>query len=167
MLRHNKHFQEFADKCAKDNGYFCASYLGRMGDSFIYAPRYSDNKIRCEGYPPVIVINDDEPLFFMGMESFDFLKDLKFRDYKKGRSMFREYERKYYQNDFASDEECEYISDIVNNQQPSYDIPVEKKELYDYLEIADRLNMKIELKPQENSMERHDGWEYYIELVKK
>ena len=71
------------------------------------------------------------------------------------------------EDDFASVEEREYISEIVNNQRPGYDVPVEKSELYDYLEIADRLNMKIELKPCEWCKERNDGWEYYIRLVNK
>ena len=167
MIRNNKHIQELADKCAQKHGYFCASYLGRKGDSFIYAPHYSDNEPRCEGLPPVIVIKDDKATFIMGIESFDIFNNLKFRDYKKGRSIFREYERKMMENDFASDEEREYISEIVNNQRPGYEVPVEKSELYDYLEIADRLNMKIELKPCEYSMGRNDGWEYYIELVVK
>ena len=38
MLRHNKHFQEMADKCAKKNGFLCAYYIGRCGDMFVYEP---------------------------------------------------------------------------------------------------------------------------------
>lgn len=167
MIRNNKHIQEQADKCAQEYGYFCASYLGRKGESFIYTPCYSDNKPRCVGLPAVIVVKDFEAVFIMGMESFEIFDDLKFRDHRKGRSIFKEYERKVMEDNFSSGEEREYISEIVNNQRPGYDVPVEKSDLYNYLEIADRLNMKIELKPYEWCMERNDGWEYYIQLVDK
>lgn len=167
MIRSNKHIQELADRCAREKGYFCASYLGRKGEQFIYAPRYKDCEPRCEDLPPVIVVSNDEANFVMGMESFEIFNNLKFRDYKKGRSIFREYERKVMQDEFVSDEEREYIREIVNNQRPGYDIPVPKTELYEYLEIADRLNMKIKLKPCNYCRDRNDGWVYYMELVKR
>lgn len=37
-MRHNKNIQTLADKCAQENGHFCASYLGRKGDVFVYEP---------------------------------------------------------------------------------------------------------------------------------
>lgn len=167
MIRNNKEIQELADRCAQKHGYFCASYLGRKKNDFIYATRYQDSEPRTEGLPALIVVKDMTATFVMGMESFDVLDNLRFRDYKKGRSIFKEYERKVDENDFESDDERKYISEIVYNQRPGFDIPIEKTELYDYLEIADRLNMNIELKPCEYSKDRLDGWEYYIELVEK
>lgn len=167
MIRNNKHIQELADECAQKNGYFCASYLGRKGDVFIYAPTEKTSEIRCTDLPPVITIKDNQVSFVTGMQSIEILEGLKFRDYKKGRLIFREYERKLMEDAFASDEERDYVSEIVHNQHPGYDVPVSKTELYNFLEIADRLGMKLELKPYEWCKRRNDGWAYYVELVEK
>ena len=167
MIRNNKHIQKLADKCAQENGYFCASYLGRKGDMFIYAPTEKTSEIKCTDLPPVITIKDNKVSFVTGMQSIEILQGLKFRDYKKGRLIFREYERKLKNDDFTSNEEREYVSEIVYNQHPGYDVPVPKTELYNFLEIADRLDMKLELEPYEWCKTRNDGWVYYVELVEK
>lgn len=167
MIRNNKHIQELADKCAQENKYFCASYLGRKGDMFIYAPTEKTSEIKCTDLPPVITIKDNKVSFVTGMQAIEILEGLKFRYYKKGRFIFREYERKLMNDDFTSDEEREYVSEIVHNQHPGYDQPVPKTELYNFLEIADRLDMKLELEPYEWCKTRDDGWVYYVELVEK
>ena len=115
----------------------------------------------------MITIKDNQVSFVTGMQSIEILEGLKFRDYKKGRLIFREYERKLMEDAFASDEERDYVSEIVHNQHPGYDVPVPKTELYNFLEIADRLGMKLELKPYEWCKIRNDGWAYYVELVEK
>ncbi len=167
MIRNNKHVQKLADKCAQKNKYFCASYLGRKGDMFIYAPTEKTSEIKCTDLPPVITIKDNKVSFVTGMQAIEILEGLKFRDYKKGRFIFRDYERKLMDGDFTSNEEREYVSEIVHNQHPGYDVPVPKTELYNFLEIADRLGMKLELKPYEWCKTRNDGWAYYVELVKR
>ena len=167
MIRNNKHIQELADKCAQENGYFCASYLGRKVDTFIYAPTEKSSEIRCTDIPPVITIKGNMVSFVTGMQSIEMLEGMKFRDYKKGRLIFREFERKVLNDDFVSDEEREYVSEIVYNQRPGYEVPVPKTELYNFLEIADRLGMKLKLMPYEWCKTRNDGWAYYVELVEK
>lgn len=164
MLRHNKEIQALADKCAQENGYFCSSYLGRKGEMFVYEPCERSCEYKCTDLPSVIIVEDGKAEYVGWERSFDILNGLKFRDYKKGRGIFREYERKVDNNDFISEKEQEYISEIVNNQRPGYDVPVPKTDLYKYLEIADRLNMKIELKTYKWCKDRNDGWCYYLEL---
>jgi len=102
--------------------------------------------------------------FARDVEDFHYLGEVRRRDYRKGREIFREFERKVYENDFANDRERRYVCEIVYNQRPGYEVPVERKTLYDYLEIADRFGMKLELVPKEYSVERNDGWEYYLKL---
>lgn len=167
MIRNNKHIQEQADLCAQEYGYFCASYLGRKGDLFVYAPKEKVSEIKCTDLPPVITIKGNIVSFVTGMQSLDILGGLKFRDYKKGRHIFKEYERKVMANDFSSDKEQEYITEIVNNQHPGYEVPVSKNELYEYLEIANRLGMILKLVPYEWCKTRNDGWAYYVELIEK
>jgi len=167
MIRNNKLIQELADKCAQENGYFCASYLGRKGVLFVYAPKEKASEIKCTDIPPVITIKGYRVSFVNGMQSFEIIEGLKFRDYKKGRQIFKEYERKVMANDFSSFEEKEYISEIVYNQHPGYEVPVPKTQLYEYLEIANRLGMKLKLVPYEWCKTKNDGWAYYVELIKK
>ncbi len=167
MLRHNKEIQVLADKCAQENGFFCASYLGRKGDVFVYEPCKKSSEEKCVNVQPIIIVEDGKAEFAYGGRVFDIIRDMKFRDYKKGRSIYKEYERKVDEFDFNSLEENLYISYIVFNQRPGHDVPVPKTDLYKYLEIADRLNMKIELKPYRWSTSHKGPWRYYIELMEE
>lgn len=159
----NKEIQALADAEVRKYGYFCASYLGRKGEEFVFATRYSDSEPRLEGLPNVVVIKDMEARYIHDIESFHYL-DIPFRDYARGHAIYRDYERKVAEDDFANEAERRRISDIVHNQMPGYDVPVPKDQLYDYLEIAERLGLKAVLTPCEGSMERCDGWEYCIRL---
>ena len=165
MLRNNSYIQGLADKCAQQNGFVCASYLGRKGEVFIYEPIEKTSEVKCTDLPPVIAVEDGQVTFVTGERVLDILCGLKFRDYKKGRQFFREMERKVDDDDFASEEERDWICEIVYNQRPSYEIPVNKTVLYKYLEVAARMNMKLELVPYDYSKERNDGWGYYLELM--
>ena len=111
-----------------------------------------------------MIVKNKQAWLCMDVESFSYLKGMKIRDYKKGRAIYREFERKVAEDDFASMEERDYITEIVNNQRSVYDIPIDKGTLYDYLEIADRFKMKLVMKVEDWSKERNDGWEYYLEL---
>ena len=166
-MRMNKDIQRLADECAREAGYFCASYLGRLGEEFIFSTRYSDSEPRTEGLPSLIIVNDGKARHVMDVESFHYLDEVKFRDYRKGSAIYREFERKVDEDDFASMEERDYITEIVHNQRPGYDVPVDKETLYDYLEIADRFGLMLDLVPEEWSMERNDGWHYYLRLKSK
>lgn len=165
-MRLNKQIVALADTCAQENGYFCASYLGRKGDEFIFGTRYDDSEPRCEGLPALVVVWNGVARFLMDVESFSYLNGLKFRACSKGKRIYHEWERKYDNDDFVNDEERKYISAIVQNQRPGYDIPIPKEDLFDYIEIADRFGMKLEIKPSSWCKERNDGWEYYLKLRK-
>ena len=147
MLRNSPYIQELADKCARQNGFVCASYLGRKGEVFIYEPIEKTSEMKCTDLPPIITVENSHATFVTGERVLDILCGLKFRDYKKGREIFREMERKY-------------------NQRPSYEIPVNKTDLYKYLEVATRMNLKLNLVPYDFCKERNDGWGYYLELKK-
>lgn len=163
-MRLNKEIQRIADECAKEEGYFCSSYLGKVGEEFVFATRYADSVPRCEGLPALVVVNNMKARFLMDAESFHYLHEVKYRDYKKGRTIFRDFERKVDEDDFVNEEERRYVTDIVYNQRHGYNIPVPKDTLYDYLEIADRFGLMLDLIPSELSMQRNDGWEYYLRL---
>ena len=147
MLRNSPYIQELADKCAQKNGFVCASYLGRKGEVFIYEPIEKTSEVKCTDLPPIITVENSHATFVTGESVLEILCGLKFRDYKKGRLIFREMERKVNDNDFVSDDECEWVREIVYNQRPSYEIPVNKTDLYKYLEVATRMNLKLNLVP--------------------
>ena len=163
-MKLNKAIQSIADACAQENGYFCASYIGRLGEEFVFATRYSDSEPRCEGLPSLVIVKDGQARHLMDVESFHYLDKVKFRDYRKGRAIYREFERKVDENDFKSDEERDYITEIVQLQRSGYDVPIDGSVLYDYLEIADRFGLMLDLVPEDGCMQRHDGWEYYLRL---
>ena len=155
-----------ADKCAQENGYFCALYLGKKGDAFVYDVIREICCVECLGLPSVILIDNNKAYMCNGWEGMEILSETKFRDLKKGRAIYKEFVRKVEHNDFSSRTECKYITEIVENQKPSYDCPVPKDKLYEYLEIADRFGMRLKLEPYDWCKDRHDGWVYYLKLVK-
>ena len=167
-MRHNKHLQELADKCARKSGYFCAFYIGKRGDEFVYSPisKKSRGEIEIIGLPSVILIDNNKAYMRHGWESMEILSETKFRDLKKGRAIYNEFVRKVEHNDFSSRTECKYITEIVENQRALYERPVSKDELYKFLEIADRFGMRLKLEPYDWCKDRHDGWVYYLKLVK-
>ena len=162
-MRLNKDIQKLADERARKEGYFCASYYGRDGEKFIFLPMRADSQERTEGLFVYIVVKGMKARIHRGL-NYNGLAGIKRRYFYRGRAIYREFERKYDQDDFANDEERAYISEIVQNQRPGYDIAVVKSVLYDYLEIAERFGMKLILEVEEWSKERNDGWVYYLVL---
>ena len=162
-MKLNKEIQKLADERARKEGYFCASYYGRDGEKFIFLPMRADSEPRREGLFVYIVVKDMKARIHRGL-NYNGLAGIRRRAFNRGRAIYREYERKYDHEDFANDEEREYISAIVQNQRPGYDVPIAKSTLYDYLEIADRFGLMLDLIPCELSMQRNDGWEYYLRL---
>ena len=162
-MKLNKEIQKLADERARKEGYFCASYYGRDGEKFIFLPMRADSQERIEGLFVYIVVKGKKARIHRGL-NYNGLAGIRRRAFNRGRAIYREYERKYDHEDFANDEEREYISAIVQNQRPGYDVPIAKSTLYDYLEIAERFGMKLELEVEEWSRVRNDGWEYYLHL---
>jgi len=162
-MRLNKEIQKLADERARKKGYFCASYYGRDGEKFIFLPMRADSELHREGLFVYIVVKDKKVRVHRSL-NYNGLAGIRRRAFNRGRTIYKEFERKYDQDDFANDEEREYISAIVQNQRPGYDVPIAKSTLYDYLEIAERFGMKLELEVEEWSRVRNDGWEYYLHL---
>lgn len=161
--------QTIADMCARKCGYFCASLLGEYDQALAFSPRYkcAEALPEPEGLPLVILIEAGEARVVQGSESFEVLDKIRYRDYERGRAIFKEYERKVDENDFKTKKERDYITEIVEHRRPGYDVPVDEETLYDYLEIAERLGMKLRFKPNDVCSKRTDGWMYDIVLVKK
>ena len=43
-MRNSKKAQALADKCAKEHGFFCASYRGCSADELVYVPLTSNSE---------------------------------------------------------------------------------------------------------------------------
>ena len=163
-MRLTKDIQRAADERARKEDYFCAAYYGWDEEKFYFIPMFADSQERTLGIFTYIVVKDGKARIHRGL-NYGGLDGIRKRDFTKGRAIYREFERKYDNDDFANDEEREYISAIIQNQRPSYEMAVDRGTLYEYLEIADRFRMKLELVPEPHTMERNDGWEYYVKLV--
>ncbi len=163
-MRLTKEIQRAADERARKEDYFCASYYGRDEEKFYFIPMFADSQERTLGLFTYIVVKGGIARIHRGL-NYGGLDGIRKRDFTKGRAIYREFERKYDNDDFINEEEREYISAIVQNQRPSYEVAVDRSTLYEYLEIADRFGMKLELVPEPHTMERNDGWEYYLKLA--
>ena len=163
VMKLNKDIQKLADERARKEGYFCASYYGRDGEKFIFLPMHADSQRRIGGLFVYIVVQAMKARIHREL-NYNVLAGIKRRDFYRGRTIYKDFVRKYDHNDFANDEEREYISAIVQIQSPGYDVPIDQSTLYNYLEIADRFGLMLDLIPCEWSMQRDDGWEYYLRL---
>ena len=166
--RNNAQNQALADECAKQHKYYCANFIGTSGDYLVYSPTYRDSIPRCEGLPMLVLVKNGIARFVGGELSFSYLDNMKFRDYRKGREILKNYIIKFETRNYASKKEENDIRDIVNLAIGSrYDIPFDKNTIYEYLELANRLGMRLKVRQTKESSFRLDGWEYYLELVKK
>ena len=167
--------QELADECAREGGhFFCANYIGRLTNELyenapVFSPSHDNSFPYDEGLPMIIVVANDKATFFDYPLSSDYLDQMKSkRDYSKGRRIFKKYQSIVEQPNLVSKSEYIYIKRIVEAcNKYSYDRPIDKQTMYQFLEMADRLDMGISVLPIKETMDRCDGWEYYLKLVKK
>lgn len=166
IMRYLKAYQDIADRYAMEHGYIAASYLGAYRDTLAFEPIHQDSLPRTVGLPSVILVNKDGGADeIRDVITFDILRETHRRDFVKGRSLFRKYEAILDAED-VSDKDREYAAMIVEAcNERGYERPIEKNTMYVYLEIADRLGLTVEVKPDPSTMDRKDGWEYYIELT--
>lgn len=182
MLRHNAHTQAMADKYNQEDGYYDYTiYLGHYDGYLVYQPLHADNIPREEGFPTVILVSEKgviEATINSPWNPFRILEYCaKHYDYlRPGRKILREYRRKVEQDDFSSDEEREYISEILRmtafpgEVYRGYDNPLNYADLCVYLSIAERMGKRIAIKPEDDFTSygpQFDGWRYYIEIVDK
>ena len=162
-MRNSKKAQALADNCAKAHGFFCASYRGCSSEELVYEPlnSNSDNNPRI---PTYIIIRGSEAEYVQGMEYMDVLDGVRIRDFKNGRKIYNTLYRKFQEKNFECNEEEAEEHSIVISQLGPKKPEVNKYVLYDYLEIAERFGMKVELHINEKFMDDEGNWICHVEL---
>lgn len=162
-MRNTKKTQAIADECAKAHCFICASYRGCKDEELIYVP-LSSNSENNPHVPSFILIRTDVAQFVQGMEYFDVLDGVRIRDFRRGRKIYNSLYRKFQEKDFeCEDSESEEHSIVIS--QLIYPKPwLSRQILYDYLEAAERLGMKVELHPNSECTDSEGNWVYHVEL---
>jgi len=163
-----------ADAYAQSNGYAYALYEGHYlqqvadgapHDCLAFYPMYGDTIARNEGFPPYFLIDGEQ--IVEALDVFDVMRCTRAHDsHRKGRAIFREYVRKYEQNDFCNQNEQSYITEIV--------IAVKNFALYDgyngleqleyLLEAAQRLGKKVKFTNESPFEESEPETYFYFKL---
>ena len=178
MIRNNAHIQKLADDAAREEDFFCASYYGRIdgpcafsrvgydGPTFVYHGQYTDSLERATGLPYLFLVQGEEVVPVCDEISFEIIDQVKHPNrFPHGKRLFHQHELKL-QDYGISEKERRYSSEIVYAcKGHGYDCPMEKVLMYEFLEIAERFNKKIDLVPDPSTTDRLDGWEYYIKIV--
>lgn len=139
-MRYNKEIQKLADECAQEEDYLCASYMGRYKDSFMFEPMYEDNFPRCTGLPCIIFVKDGVASFWRELGLSDVYKNMR-NIGSAGRRIAKRYRQMLKEDACESEEQREYISSVLDY----LDSPLtSKSELYQFIEIAERLGKKLE-----------------------
>ena len=101
--------------------------------------------------------------------SLEYLQEMKEEtDYSIGETIFHKYEDIIKCPDMVSKREYEYIKPIVDVcSEHSYNCSIDKQTVFQFLEMAERFHLQIQVLPIEETMNRCDGWEYYLKLVKR
>ena len=166
-MRYNAEIQKAADAYAKKHGYFCAVYLGPTDKALIFKPRWEDNEPRCTGLPTFIVYRDNKFRLDRGLNFCKYDKKLRYKHQpSKGKALFDIYNQMSDYDFAASEEDLSLVKEIVAaSWGGGYETPVPMHDICEALEIADRLDMTIEFFPNPATMERCDGWEYFIRII--
>ena len=160
-MRNCKKSQALADNCAKAHGFICASYRGCLKEELIYVPMCSNSE-NTPRIPAYIFIRGSETEYVQGMEYVDFLDGVRIRDFKNGRKIYNTLYRKFQEKNFECDcVESEEHSIVVSQLGPKKPW-INKYVLYDYLEIAERLGMKIEL--HHKCIDNEGNWMCHVKL---
>ena len=125
--RRTKAMQEAADLQAQKDGYFCASYIGRYGNTFVYAGRYIDTIPRMMSLPHII--------FYHGGECWSSQRGI-----FSMRKLFRAIKERFDRYENLTDNEKTLV--FVHRGQKDHPIDIEV--VYDYLEIAERMGKQVE-----------------------
>ena len=180
MLRYNPTYQQRADQFARQNDlYEFASYAGHYHSQHIdgqqldwlaFHPMLDDNRPRKLGLPQMILMNEHQTIW--ALDAFDVLEQVRKQDtLSQARRLFREYERKVQQSDFANDQERTDITALVNAAHGTYPIP--RTDIYIYLQAAHRLHRRLLVLPYPDGKHLHlideqghtlDSQEYYLQL---
>lgn len=166
-MRNSKKEQALADNCAKAHGFICASYRGCSEEALVYVP-LCGNSENNPCIPTYILVRGNEVEYVQGMEYIDVLDGVKIRDFKKGRKIYKTLYRKFQEKNFECDYEESDEHSIVISQLGPKKPWINKYVLYDYLEVAERLDLKVELNPnREECIDKDGNWMCHVELKYK
>lgn len=169
-LQNTPRNQALADKKAQEGEFFLfADYVGIHEGKLVYQAMHEDSQPRCEGFPILILIDADGNVSeTVGLEGLEIINEMRHRDYRKGREIFRRYKKALAEHEPLKKSEHDYYLEIVSMVEGlGYECPVDATTVYMFLEAAERLGMKLEFRPEPFVMDRLDGWVYYVALVKK
>ena len=187
MLRYNPTYQQRADRLAQEENiwafaHYVGHYHGSVGslsplsapqDWLVFRPMHDDTILRTEGFPFVILINDQHEEMTNELPyNFEIINTSSRSDtLSQARRLFREYERKVQHNDFANDQERADITALVNAAHGTYPIP--RTDIYIYLQAAHRLHRRLLVLPYPDGKRLHlineqghtlNTQEYYLQL---
>ncbi len=162
-MRNTKKTQAIADECARAHCFICASYRGCKDEELIYVP-LSSNSENIPQDPTFIIISKQFVQFVHGVEYYDVLDGLKLRDFRRGREIYKSLYRKFQEKDFECEDSESEEHSIVVSQLIKPKPWISQQTLYDYLEVAERLRMKVELHPNSECTDSEGNWVYHIEL---
>ena len=172
-LAYNKQADDFV---RKDGLWEFALYVGHFygmpnvgeqtHDWLAFRPMHADSRRYIEGLPIYVLIDENEIRFTDVDDCFEVGEQILKHDiYAKGRKIFKEYQRKFFDDDFASPKERDYIRGIIQATMNWYECPIEQNDLYLFLQESKRLGRPIEIVPdEEENRGKHDGWVYYLKL---
>lgn len=164
IMKPYKKTQTIADNCAIEHGFLCASYRGSVGNAMIYVPLCSNSEVNPKE-PTYIIVEDGEAKYLQGID-IDVLAGAHIRDFKKGRKIYKNLYRKLQEKNFECDddesEEHSIVVSLLIKPRPW----INRNVLYDYLEVAERLGLKIELHPNSACTDIDGNWKYHVELRK-
>lgn len=163
-MRNSKKSQALADNCAKAHGFLCASYRGCTEKELIYEPLCSNSENNPR-IPIIILIREYKTEYIRGWECFPFLDGIRIRKFKKGRTIYNSLYHKFQKKNFECDNEDSEEHSIVVSQLGPKKPWINKNILYDYLETAERLGMKVKLNPnREKNIDDEGNWMFHVEL---
>ena len=156
-------------KAREDGCFLFADYAGIHDGRLVYEATHGDSMARNEGFPVLIYVDAEGNVSgSFGHESLDVINSIRHRDYRRGRNIFRNFKRCLEAGVGCSPSEREYLAEVVGMVEGGgYDCPMEATVVYRFLEAAERLGMQLEFRPDPVTMDRCDGWHYYVALVEK
>ena len=138
-VRRTKAMQAAADLQAQKGGYYCASYIGRSGNTFVYAGRYSDTIPRTLGLPYIIFYQNGE-CWSSQTGLLSIIHGMSWYRHDAGRKLFRKIIERFDRYEELTDNEKMLV--LVHRGQDRHPIDIEV--VYDYLEIAERMGKHLE-----------------------
>ncbi len=159
--------RQMALKCAMENGFDDVEYLEDKDGYSVFSAGFKDEEADRfpTGLPCFIMVNEDG-----AFESFGFEPIVKISseetEYPRGKKIFERLEQYSKHRLGAPEYMIRYADEIVHAcNEYSYDCPIEKETMYEYLEKADKTNKKVVIIPDDGQEGKCDGWTYHLELI--